>query len=199
MHLDDPQILCAEPIQQAFDRRRLPGSTRTEEQHVIGWMPPDELLDIRDEARDRRLDPDQIVEIEAVRLFDRHDSTWPAAHVPTEGDVTIEQPRRRGQSGEIFEQSLGQLENSPQSREEALLARHGRIVDREGRTCRRVWHEKVSGRSRFGTPPRLALHAQLDPTSDPIPGSASGSASIAARSSAPSSALSREVAGRESS
>jgi len=121
VHLDDPQPLRAKAIQQTLDSRRFSCAARTEKEDVIGWVSADELLDVCCQARHRRLDADQIVQLEAMWLLDRNDSSGPAADVPAKGEVSVEQLGLGRQPGEIFQHPLRKFQDSTRAREEALF------------------------------------------------------------------------------
>ena len=121
---NDPQAPSPEAGDQPLHGGGFPGSALSVQEHVVRRIAPHELLGVRDESLDGALDPQEVVEIEQVRLLDGDESPRPPAHVPPKGEVTIEHRGVQPRPGDLFQGLFAELEDALQAREEATRATH---------------------------------------------------------------------------
>ena len=91
---------------------------------MIRGVASHELLDVGNQPSYGALDPDQIIEIEEVGIFDGHESPGTPTHVPPKCQMAIEGRRVQRRSREIVEDFFPEFENALQARNETAHATH---------------------------------------------------------------------------
>ena len=67
---------------------------------------------LRDQLADRALDADQVVEVDRVRLDDRHEAPRAIARVPAEGEVALGDAGVEGRPGMALEPTFREFEHA---------------------------------------------------------------------------------------
>jgi hypothetical protein len=113
-----------EASEPSLHRRRFARAALAVEPHVLRRQPAHEWHGVADELGHRALDADQVVEVDRVRLLDRHQPSGAVARIPAEGQVASRRIGVERSPGVPLEPALGESEDAFQSTEEEGDSRH---------------------------------------------------------------------------